>query len=150
MASTAELLKECLLSLTVRVREIRALSLVDRNGLPLVSTLGTGTLEETLAAFGGSITTQLDRAQRDFQMGPLYQAHIVGRDRQVFVTPVDRETALVAMVESHATATTITMHLLALSRQVAGHLAERAPAAAPSPAVGGDTESEPGKGTSGR
>ncbi len=123
MASTAELLKDCLLSLTVRVREIRALSLVDRNGLPLVSTLGTGALEETLAAFGGSITTQLDRAQQDFQMGPLYEAHIVGRDRQIFITPVDRETALVAMVESHATAATITMHLLALSRELAGHLA---------------------------
>ncbi len=123
MPSTADLLKDCLLSLTVRVREIRALSVVDRNGLPLVSTLGTGELEETLAAFGGSITTQLDRAQRDFKMGPLYQAHIVGRDRQIFVTPVDRETAMVAMVESHATAATITMHLLALSREVAGHLA---------------------------
>ena len=125
MPSSAELLKDSLLSLTVRVREIRALSLVDRNGLPLVSTLGTGELEESLAAFGGSITTQLDRAQRDFQMGPLYQAHIVGRDRQIFVTPVDHDTALVAMVEAHSTAATITMHLLALSREVARHLASR-------------------------
>ena len=134
MASTAELLKDRLFSLTVRVREIRALSLVDRNGLPLVSTLGTGALEETLAAFGGSITTQLDRAQQDFQMGPLYQAHIVGRDRQIFVTPVDQDTALVAMVESHATAATITMHLLALSREVARHLpAQAAQSSEPSP-----------------
>ncbi len=124
MPSSAELLKDCLFSLTTRVQEIRALSLVDRNGLPLVSTLGTGALEEMLAAFGGSIWTQLDRAQQDFQMGPLYQAHIIGRDRQIFVTPINQDAALVAMVESYATAATITMHLLALSRTVAQHLPE--------------------------
>lgn len=116
--SRAHELKELLLSLTVRVREIRGLSLVDRDGLPLVSTLGVGALEEALTAFGGAMVLQMERAQRDFQMGPLYLAHIVGRDRQIFVAPVTDDATLVAIVDAHATPSTITMHLLGLGRQV--------------------------------
>jgi len=109
--------------LSVQVREIRALSLVDANGLPLVSTLGPGNLDEALAAFGGGILRQLDRAQKDFQMGPMYQVHFVGRDRQLFITPVNETVTLAALVEAQATPATVTMHLLALVRELLPHLA---------------------------
>ncbi len=118
MASKARKLRELLFSLTTRVREIRALSIVDRDGLPLESTLGPGALDEALAAFGGAIAVQLERAQRDFEMGPLYLAHILARDRQLFLVPVDDERTLAAMVDAHATPATISMHLLALARAV--------------------------------
>lgn len=118
MESTALQLRDALFSLTVRVREIRALTLIDQNGLPLVSTLGNGALEDAVAAFGGAMTLQLARAQRDFEIGPLYQAHIVGRDRQLFVTPVSDRAALVALVDANATPATVTMHLLALAREI--------------------------------
>lgn len=84
----------------------------------MVSTLGSASLEDTLSAFGGSIVSQVERAQADFQMGPIYLAHFVGRDRQVFVAPVTDEVAMVAIVEAQATPGTITMHLLALSREL--------------------------------
>ncbi len=118
MASNARELRELLFSLTTRVREIRALSVVDHDGLPMESTLGASALDETLAAFGGAIAVQLERAQRDFEMGPLYLTHILARDRQLFVVPVDGERALVAMVDAHATPATITTHLLALARAI--------------------------------
>ncbi len=119
MESQADVLKDCLLSLAVRVREIRALSLVDAQGLPLVSSLGPGVLEETMSAFCCSISMALSRAQGDFEMGPMYGAHFVGRDRQIFVTPVTDDATLVAIVDAQATPATITMHLLALAKQVA-------------------------------
>lgn len=122
MPSAALELHELLLSLTLRVREIRGLTLLDRDGLPMVSTVGSPDLEETLGAFGGAMGTMLDRAQEDFQMGPLYQAHLVGRDRQLFVVPAGAGTHLVAIVESHATPATITMHLLGLALEVRPHL----------------------------
>ena len=104
--------------MTAKVSKIKGLSLVDHNGLPLVSTLGPGSAEDSLAAFGGAMTVQMDRVQRDFEMGPLYQAHIVGRDLQLFVTPVNADATLVALVDNPATPGTVTMHLLALARDV--------------------------------
>jgi hypothetical protein len=58
----------------------------------------------------------MERLQRDFEMGPMYQAHVVGRDLQLFVTPVNANATLVALVENPATPATISMHLLALAR----------------------------------
>lgn len=104
--------------MTARVPRIKGLSLVDPNGLPLVSTLEPGSSEESLAAFGGAMTVQMERVQRDFDMGPMYQAHIVGRDLQLFVTPVNANATLVALIENPATPATITMHLLALARDI--------------------------------
>ena len=118
MPSIAKDLEDRLLSLSIRVREIRALSLVDPGGLPLVSTLGPGSLDEALAAFGAATSQLLRRAQEDFQMGSMYQASFTGRDRQIFVTPVSEAGTLVAIVEAHATPATITMHLLALAREL--------------------------------
>ena len=122
MASQAETLKDCLFSLTVRVREIRAISLVDADGLPMVSNLGSGALDEALAAFGGTVTRLLDRAQSEFHMGPMYQVYIAGRDRQLFGIPVTPDATLMAVVEAHATPATVTMHLLALAREILPHL----------------------------
>jgi predicted regulator of Ras-like GTPase activity (Roadblock/LC7/MglB family) len=142
VSSRAEQLRDLLFSLTTRVREIRALSLVDRDGLPLVSTLASGRLDDSLAAFGGGLTVQLARAQSDFAMGPLYLSHIVGRDRQLFVIPVQEDSiTLVALVEAHATPATITMHLLALARELLPLMAE--PASDPGVAANGEDEDEP-------
>lgn len=142
MSSRAEQLRDLLFSLTTRVREIRALSLVDRDGLPLVSTLSSGRLDDSLAAFGGGLTVQLARAQSDFAMGTLYLSHIVGRDRQLFVIPVHEDsTTLVALVEAHATPATITMHLLALVRELLPLMGE--PASNPEAAANGEDKDDP-------
>ncbi len=122
LSSRAEILKDALASLSVRVQEIRELSLVDADGLPLISTLGSGSLDDSLAAFAGGISRQVERAKADFQMGPMYQVHFVGRDRQLFVVPVNSQVALAAIVDASATPATITMHLLALVRDVLPHL----------------------------
>jgi predicted regulator of Ras-like GTPase activity (Roadblock/LC7/MglB family) len=106
------------MSVVTRVPEIRGLVLVDRSGLPLVSTLGTGALEEGLAAFAAVTTDQIERAQRDFQMGPLYLMHLVGRDRQLYLTPLTPEVALTAIVDAGATASTVTLHLLGMCREI--------------------------------
>lgn len=127
MAPPAESLRDLLFSLTTRVREIRGLALVDNDGLPLESTLGTGGLEEALGAFGGAMGLQLARAQSDFEMGPLYLAHIHGRDRQLFVVPLGPAATLAAVVDAHATPATISLHLLALVPALIAALASHGP-----------------------
>ena len=114
LEARARLLHDRLMSLVTRVVEIRGLVLVDRNGLPLVSTLGSRNLEEGLAAFAAVATEQMERAQTDFQMGPLYLMHLAGRDRQIFVTPLTPEVTLVAIVDAGATAATVNLHLLGM------------------------------------
>ena len=118
LEARARLLHDRLLSLTTRVPEIRGLVLVDPNGLPLVSTLHSRGLEDALGAFGATATAQMERAQSEFDMGPLYLLHLAGRDRQVFVTPLTPEVALLAIVEAGATAATVTLHLLGLCREI--------------------------------
>ena len=118
LEARARLLHDRLMSLVTRVVEIRGLVLVDRNGLPLVSTLGSRNLEEGLAAFAAVATEQMERAQTDFQMGPLYLMHLAGRDRQVFVTPLTPEVTLVAIVDAGATAATVNLHLLGMCREI--------------------------------
>ncbi|HRC84538.1 MAG TPA: roadblock/LC7 domain-containing protein [Thermoanaerobaculia bacterium] len=117
-SSRARELREALFDLSTRVREIRGLMLVDQNGLVLVSTFHSAGLEEGLAALAGAFLVQMERAQGEFQMGPLYFLHLAGRDRQLLLVPVNRETALVAAVEAGAPAATIAVHLLAIARQI--------------------------------
>jgi len=118
LEARARLLHDRLMSLVTRVVEIRGLVLVDRNGLPLVSTLGSRNLEEGLAAFAAVATEQMERAQTDFQMGPLYLMHLAGRDRQIFVTPLTPDVTLVAIVDAGATAATVNLHLLGMCREI--------------------------------
>jgi predicted regulator of Ras-like GTPase activity (Roadblock/LC7/MglB family) len=118
LEARARLLHDRLMSLVTRVVEIRGLVLVDRNGLPLVSTVGSRNLEEGLAAFAAVATEQMERAQTDFQMGPLYLMHLAGRDRQIFVTPLTPEVTLVAIVDAGATAATVNLHLLGMCREI--------------------------------
>jgi predicted regulator of Ras-like GTPase activity (Roadblock/LC7/MglB family) len=114
----ARALDECLLSLVQRVAGIRGLILVDQNGLPLVSTLRSPALEEALGGFAGATVMHMKRAEGDFQMGPLYFMHIAGRDRQLFVTPVIEGTMLLAIVDAEATASSIALHMLAMTREI--------------------------------
>ena len=118
LEARARLLHDRLMSLVTRVVEIRGLVLVDRNGLPLVSTLGSRNLEEGLAAFAAVATEQMERAQTDVQMGPLYLMHLAGRDRQIFVTPLTPDVTLVAIVDAGATAATVNLHLLGMCREI--------------------------------
>ena len=118
LAAQARLLEDRLLSLSLRVQEIRGLVLCDSEGLPLVSTLRSPGLEEALGAFATGTVAQMSRAQQDFEMGPLYLAHFAGRDRQVFITPLTTDVSLAAVVDAGASATTIALHLLALTREI--------------------------------
>jgi len=118
LEARAQLLHERLTSLADRVMEIRGLVLIDPNGLPMVSTLHSQNLEEALGAFGAAAVGQMERAQADFEMGPLYLLHLAGRDRQLFVTPLTPEVALLAIAEAGATASTVTLHLLGLCREI--------------------------------
>jgi predicted regulator of Ras-like GTPase activity (Roadblock/LC7/MglB family) len=118
LEARAKLLHDRLLSLAERVLEIRGLVLIDADGLPLVSTLHSRSLEESLAAFGAASVSQMERAQSDFEMGPLYLLHLAGRDRQLFVTPLTPEVTLLAIAEAGATASTVTLHLLGLCREI--------------------------------
>lgn len=106
------------MSVTTRVLEIRGLVLVDRAGLPMVSTLGSSGLEESLAAWGSLAADQMARARDEFQMGPLYLLHLAGRDRQLFLTPLTPEVTLLAIVEAGATAATVQLHLLGMCREI--------------------------------
>ena len=118
LEARARLLHDRLMSLVTRVVEIRGLVLVDRDGLPLVSTLSSRNLEEGMAAFAAVASEQMERAQTDFQMGPLYLMHLAGRDRQIFVTPLTPEVTLVAIVDAGATAATVNLHLLGMCREI--------------------------------
>jgi len=118
LEAKARLLHDRLLSLTTRVTDVRGLVLVDRSGLPLVSTLHSRALEEALGAFGAVSLGQMQRAQADFEMGPLYLLHLAGRDRQVFVTPLTPDVTLIAIVDAGATASTVTLHLLGVCRDI--------------------------------
>ena len=117
-ASRARLLGERLQELAQRVREIRALMLVDRDGLTLVSTLHARALEESLAAFAGAAFAHLERAAADFEMGPIHLLHVAGRDRQLFLTPVTREVVLLGVAEAGANASSVGLHLLAAAREI--------------------------------
>jgi predicted regulator of Ras-like GTPase activity (Roadblock/LC7/MglB family) len=118
LEARARLLHDRLMSLVTRVVEIRGLVLVDRDGLPLVSTLSSRSLEEGMAAFAAVASEQMERAQTDFQMGPLYLMHLAGRDRQIFVTPLTPDVTLVAIVDAGATAATVNLHLLGMCREI--------------------------------
>lgn len=118
LEARARQLQDRLLSLVTRVHEIRGLMLVDRDGLPLVSTLGSPALEDTLAAFGAAAAAQMERAGLDFEMGPLYLLHLAGRDRQIFLTPLTAGFSLVAIVDAGATAATVNLHLLGMCRDI--------------------------------
>ena len=98
--------------------EVGTFLMIDPDGLPLVSTLHSPNLEESLGAFGASAVGQMERAQDYFDMGPLYLLHLAGRDRQLFVTPLTPEVSLLAIAEAGATASTVTLHLLGLCREV--------------------------------
>ena len=118
LEARARLLHDRLLSLTTRVTEIRGLVLIDPSGLPLVSTLHSHTLEDALGAWGAEASSQMVKAQEYFEMGPLYLLHLAGRDRQVFVTPLTPDVSLLAIAEAGATASTVTLHLLGLCREI--------------------------------
>jgi predicted regulator of Ras-like GTPase activity (Roadblock/LC7/MglB family) len=117
-AFRAQPLEDCLRSWALRVREIRALTLADGNGLPLVSTLDTPRLEESLAAVAGTVLSQIGRVDVEFEMGPLYLWHLAGRDRQIFVTPLTADVALAAIADAGAAAPAVETHLLAIAREI--------------------------------
>lgn len=117
-ASRARQLKEALVALSLRARELRGLALVDPDGLVMVSTFNSRSVEETLAATVSSIAGQFHRAQSDFAMGPLHSFQLAGRDRQLFWVPVSREASLVALADSGLAAQSLEILLLATARDL--------------------------------
>ncbi len=122
-------LAERLQEVVLRVREIRAVLLIDPSGLPLVSTLRAREFEDSLAAFTGAAQGLLERARADFQMGPLHLLRLAGRDRQIFLVPLARSLSLLGVAEAGASATVVEIHLLALARSVLESLLEGEPPA---------------------
>lgn len=118
LSSHARDLQSLLDHVLVRVRDLRAIQLVDRDGLPLVSTLGAGALDEALGAIAGGLLFQCDRARRECDTGPLHIVHLVARDRQIVLSPVTDEIVLIAIADAGATTTTLERHLFALSRDI--------------------------------
>ncbi len=114
----ARALEERLSKLSLKVRDIRALLLIDGDGLPLVSTLHAHALEESLAAFGAAALSQMTRAAVDLELESVHLLRLFGSCRQVYVVPVDQEMALLALVEPGAAAATIETHLLAMAREI--------------------------------
>jgi predicted regulator of Ras-like GTPase activity (Roadblock/LC7/MglB family) len=117
-SSRARELRDQLLETTLRIPQFRGLLLADSSGLPLVSTLHSRPLEEALAAFAGVFLNQMERAQQEFEMGPLHQLHIAGRNRQVLVVPVERGIVMAALVDSGFNQGDATMQMLALAREI--------------------------------
>lgn len=118
LSSHARELQELLDLVLVRIRDLRVVQLVDRDGLPLVSTLRTGALDEALAAIAGGLAVQCERAQRECDTGPLHVVHVIARDRQIVLCPVTDGLSLVAIADAGATSPTLERHLFALSREV--------------------------------
>jgi len=131
----ARALEDLLQEVVLHVREIRGILLVDADGLPLVSTLGARSFEDSLAAFTAAVDSLLARATADFQMGPLQHLRLAGRDRQILVTPVTRELSLLAVAEPGATPSTVEVHLVALARAILESLLTP-PAGEPEPPAG--------------
>lgn len=102
----------------VRVSFLRAIQLVDRDGLPLVSTLGRTHLDEALGALAGALLFDGERARRECETGPLYVIHLVARDRQIALVPVNDDVALAAIADAGAPTATFERHLFALSRDI--------------------------------
>lgn len=136
-AARARQLQDRLLSLTLPVPQIHALMLVDRDGLTLVSTLRARTFEEGLAAFCAAVSGHLERARRDFDMGSMNYFLLAGRKRQVFMAPVGNDVTLVAVADPAADPALVTIHLLAVAREILELLLE------PNQAVVGTNEKEP-------
>ena len=111
-------LEEILQEAILQVREIRAVLLIDPNGLPLVSTLRAREFEDSLAAFTAAAQALIERARLDLHMGPLRLLRLAGHDRQVFLVPLTGQVSLFGVAEAGANATTVEIHLLALARSV--------------------------------
>ena len=140
-ASRARELGELVGELRARVRELRALMLVDGSGLPLVSTLGSGSLEDKLGAFGSAALLLMQRARDDFQMGPQHLLHVAGRDRQIFLAPVVGDIALMGIADAGASVSTLSIHLLALAREILEMLLTES---SPEPEAGSETHTNGG------
>lgn len=118
LSSHAHSIEELLLTTLTRVRDLRALLLADRGGLPLVSTMPSGTLEECLAAFSGLATSAARFARDEMSMGTWQVLHLAGRDRQYYVLPVTGDAVLAAIADAGADTATMDRHLLALAVEI--------------------------------
>lgn len=118
LSSHARAIGDLLLATLTRVREMGALVLADRGGLPLVSTMPSGKLEECLAAFSGLATSAARFARDEMAMGSWQVLHLAGRDHQYFVLPVTGDAVLAAITDSDADTATIERHMLALAVEI--------------------------------
>ncbi len=103
LSSLARPVQELLLRRLSTTHDVRALLVADHSGLPLVSTLSSGPLEEALAAFAGLIQSSARFADQELKLGGFHYQHVAGRDRHVFLAFLSREEVLVAITNVTAT-----------------------------------------------
>lgn len=101
-----------------RARSIHAIVLVDRDGLPMASTLGPGDLEDGLGATSTDAARWLRYASDLCSLGPTSRIHIAAQQRQLFLVPVHGEVWLIALCDSLASPELVTVHLLTLARDI--------------------------------
>lgn len=108
-----------LLSETVaRARAIQAIVLIDRDGLPMASTLKSGELEDGLGAISSDATRWLRYATGLCSLGATFRVHVVAQERQFFLIPVHDDVWLAALCDALVSPEAVTVHLLALARDI--------------------------------
>jgi predicted regulator of Ras-like GTPase activity (Roadblock/LC7/MglB family) len=101
-----------------RARSIHAIVLVDRDGLPMASTLGPGELEDGLGATTTDAARWLRYATGLCSLGATFRIHVAAQERQLFLIPVHGDVWLVALCDAMVSQESATTHLLALAREI--------------------------------
>lgn len=101
-----------------RAHAIHAIVLVDRDGLPMASTLSSGELEDGMGAVASDAARWLRYAAGLCSLGPTFRVHVVAQERQFFLVPVHGDVWLAALCDALVSPETVTAHLLALARDI--------------------------------
>ena len=118
LSSLARPIHELLLRRLVVAHDVKALMVADRNGLSLVSTLASGTLEDSLAAYAGLVMSGARFARDELKLDGFQYVHVMGQARQVFVASLTLEEVLVAITEVTATPTNVITMLMGTAVEV--------------------------------
>jgi predicted regulator of Ras-like GTPase activity (Roadblock/LC7/MglB family) len=125
LASLARPISELLLQRLTVTHDVRALAVADKNGLSLVSTLTSGTFDDSLAAFAGLAGSLSQFATDELHLGGFVHHHLMGRDRQLFVVYLTPSEFLIAMTDVTAVPTNVLNMLMGLAVHIMNLVAER-------------------------
>jgi predicted regulator of Ras-like GTPase activity (Roadblock/LC7/MglB family) len=135
-ASHAREFTSLLAETIAHARSIHAIVLVDQDGLPMASTLGSNELEEGLGATTTDAARWLRYAVDLCSLGAAFRVHVVARERQLFLVPVHHGVWLAALCDPQASPETVTTHLLVLARDIV--VCELSSSLSPVPAEGSE------------